>query len=444
MKRLATRPYKGPTKPSGVDWIGDIPIHWSIKRLKQIAEIINGGTPTSSNETLWDGGIAWITPADMEDKRLTITSGSRTISESGMKQAGLSWLPAGNTLISSRAPIGYSMTTTQAVTFNQGCKGLKHGLGSWMTHAMRAGRPTLEELGEGSTFKEVSTTTVAKFRLPSSPKQESELISTYLDQEQAAIDQLEATLAGLQARREALLWPCVTGKLRVTQDGNGSFNVQEAAAAGITMKPSGVDWIGDIPGHWEVRRLKQVVKINPEQLPESTAPDTEINYLEISDVDGNQEGRPKATTFGEASSRARRVAREGDTIISTVRTYLKAVQLISKELSGTIVSTGFAVLRSTELPPNLIRNIIYTDEFLDEVIQNSTGANYPAITTTKLGNLKLPIPSSTEAEVIAAYFQQQDEAISKMQRAIGLMRERMAILTEQCITGKLEVYEVDA
>ena len=93
------------------------------------------------------------------------------------------------------------------------------------------------------------------------------------------------------------------------------------------------------------RRLKYVVAINSRSLPEQTPSDLGIRYLDIGAVGrGALVAEPEVTTFGDAPSRARRLVAEGDAIVSTVRTYLRAVWPVRGDTDGLVVSTGFVVL----------------------------------------------------------------------------------------------------
>jgi len=90
--------------------------------------------------------------------------------------------------------------------------------------------------------------------------------------------------------------------------------------------------VGEIPQHWKTQPLKHWVIINAEVLPEDTNPEHEFNYLEIGSVGrGTLIQKPEHLRFERAPSRARRVVHKGDTIISTVRTYLKAVYFIEDD-----------------------------------------------------------------------------------------------------------------
>lgn len=110
-------------------------------------------------------------------------------------------------------------------------------------------------------------------------------------------------------------------------------------------EPSGVEWLGDVPAHWEVRRLKHWVGMNEAVLPEATCPEFEFQYVEIGAVStGELIEEPKVIRFAAAPSRARRMVRDGDTIVSTVRTCLKAIWFAEKTNNNLVCSTGFAVL----------------------------------------------------------------------------------------------------
>ena len=111
-------------------------------------------------------------------------------------------------------------------------------------------------------------------------------------------------------------------------------------------KDSGVEWLGEVPMHWEIQPLKYVATYNDEVLPESTPDNHPIKYVEISDVD-EQIGVTGWSEhfFSSAPSRARRVLKGGDVLISTVRTYLRAIAPVIEPPINLVGSTGFAVIR---------------------------------------------------------------------------------------------------
>ena len=170
-------------------------------------------------------------------------------------------------------------------------------------------------------------------------------------------------------------------------------------------KSSGVEWLGEIPEHWEVKRLKYVVQMNPDTLPEDTDANFELKYVDISNVDAHGTIlNAEALTFGKAPSRARRRVQNTDTIISTVRTYLKAIAFIDNQPGNLIVSTGFAVLRPyMEVHPKFLWLLIQSKGFVDTVVVYSQGIGYPAISPSSLASLLVCLPPLPEQRAIAAF-----------------------------------------
>jgi type I restriction enzyme, S subunit len=208
-------------------------------------------------------------------------------------------------------------------------------------------------------------------------------------------------------------------------------------------KDSGIEWLGEIPKHWEALKLKYLSSINSESLPETTAHDYLMNYIEISDVSEETGIKNKVEiTFGSAPSRARRIVKEKDIILSTVRTYLKAIALISNSIDNQIVSTGFAVIRinKKKISPLYSYYAIRSDQFLNRVVANSSGVSYPAINSSSLADFSILVPSKDEQCAIEKYLlaktQLIETLIEKKQKLIDLLKEyRTAIINEAVTKG---------
>ena len=143
-------------------------------------------------------------------------------------------------------------------------------------------------------------------------------------------------------------------------------------------KPSGVEWIGDVPEHWEVKRLKYSASINDEVLAETTDPNLELSYVDIGSVHPvNGITSTAEMVFEDVPSRARRIVRDGDTIVSTVRTYLRAIAPIHDPAPNTIVSTGFAVVRPRSGCPIFMSFALSEPGFIEAIVARSVGVSYP-------------------------------------------------------------------
>lgn len=112
-------------KDSNTRWLGEIPEHWVVGRIKNSAMIFNGATPKSEIKKYWDGDISWIGPADMGKSNLRdISSGARGITSDGYNSCGTTLVPKGSVILSSRAPIGKVAIAGKELCTNQGCKSL--------------------------------------------------------------------------------------------------------------------------------------------------------------------------------------------------------------------------------------------------------------------------------------------------------------------------------
>jgi len=151
--------------------------------------------------------------------------------------------------------------------------------------------------------------------------------------------------------------------------------------------------------------LKHIVSYNNNSLSESTLPDYNFDYVDISSVSYEYGIEHKERiSFGSSPSRARRIVFQGDVIVSTVRTYLKAIAQIPEIDYPLIVSTGFCVLTAqNNVSPDFLGYALKSEKFIYDVEMNSYGISYPAINSSALVNLKIPVPSPSEQTEIVTY-----------------------------------------
>jgi len=171
-----------------------------------------------------------------------------------------------------------------------------------------------------------------------------------------------------------------------------------------------------LPPEWEMKPLKRVATLNPEVLSEKTDPDFLMQYADISSV--SLESGIEATEtlrFEKAPSRARRIVRHGDTIVSTVRTYLKAIAPVLTPPENLVVSTGFTVVRPMPgIDPGFLSWVCRSEPFVHEVVAYSDGVSYPAIAPTVLSRLHVPVPPADEQQAIADFLDREVSLIDAL------------------------------
>ncbi|MGI8794453.1 MAG: restriction endonuclease subunit S [Acidimicrobiales bacterium] len=175
--------------------------------------------------------------------------------------------------------------------------------------------------------------------------------------------------------------------------------------------------------------LKHLAGINERALPDDTDPDRTFRYIDIASVGhGELAKEPDEVRFEDAPSRARRLLREGDTIVSTVRTYLRAVWPVDGPTDDLVASTGFAVLTPRGIDSSYFSWWVQSDVFIEEVMARSAGVSYPAINALELGELMVRVPSLMDQRAIADFLDTEtariDALITKKRRLIAILHER--------------------
>ena len=269
--------------------------------------------------------------------------------------------------------------------------------------------------------------------LPIPPREEQKQIVDFLDKKTTQIEKLikkiEQKIELLKKQRNSIIDEVVTQGLNPN----------------VEKKESGVEWIGEIPSHWKISKLKYLVSENQESLSSSTDPDLELDYIEISDVNSIGEfKKPTKYIFSESPSRCRRICRKGDVIISTVRTYLKSIGIIEEQRENLICSTGFSVL--TPKSQYLSKYVFYmlrSNWFISKIISRSEGVSYPSIQSHKLLGTDVIIMDKQEQQKIVEFLDEEtqkiDKTIYKEEKRIELLKEYKQSLISEVVTGKKRV-----
>lgn len=434
-------------KYSGVEWIGDIPAKWEVKRIKHLATeeftLFTDGDWIESKDIVYDEShIRYITTGNIGEGCYK-EQGQTYITDEKFMELNCTEIYPGDLIISRlNPPIGRSciipdlasriVTSVDNVVLRPDKKYNKEYLKYAMSNRRYFEYTSL--LGRGATMQRISRGLLGDIPLPiPSTYAEQKTIARFLDHKTSQIDALiskkESLLDKLNEKRAALIFHAVTKGLDST-----SKKVY-----------SGVKWIGNVPAHWGIRRIKYVATYNDDSLDERTDPDFELEYVDISSVnlfDGIVS--TETMSFEKSPSRARRKVKDGDTIISTVRTYLKAISAIKNPPDNLIVSTGFAVIRpKKDVNPKYLGYLLQSEGFIDDVMANSYGVSYPAINASVLVRLPAVLPDIEEQEEIVCYLDRHLEIIKTQSRAIENAIEKLeeyrAALIVGAITGKIDV-----
>ena len=415
-------------KNSGILWVGDIPDHWEVKKFKHFYASSMGNT---------------ILKEDLSDEAtIPVYSATEYVEILGYIDNPNVLLHREDFIIPARGnSIGHvklvedKCTCTQTTIYAR--RRYPGRINSSFVYWYQIGlRKKLYEYNNTAipqlTVRQVKDNPIL---VPSMDEQR--MISTFLDQETARIDALiqkkERMIELLKEKRIALITQAVTKGL----DPN------------VSSKDSGIEWLGEVPEHWDIKRLKYVSSCNDESLPETTDPDYEMLYVDISSV-SRIEGitTKEEMSFEDAPSRARRRVRDGDTIVSTVRTYLRAIAPIENAEDNLIVSTGFAVLRPLSIFSGYLSLFLQSHFVVESIVARSVGVSYPAINASDIRDISITIPPLSEQHDIVDRIREATSQIGALQtknkQSITLLREYRSSLIHHAVTGKIDLRDYDA
>jgi len=172
---------------------------WEIKKLKEVCEIVNGGTPDTNVQKYWDGENLWITPKDMGKlESIYVEDTLRKITDEGLKNSSAKILPINSIILSSRAPIGHLAINKKPISTNQGCKGLvpkKEISTLFLYYFLSKSIDLLNSLGTGATFRELSGSKLETVEIPLPPLPDQQRIV-------ARVEEIFASVAKEKANAE--------------------------------------------------------------------------------------------------------------------------------------------------------------------------------------------------------------------------------------------------
>jgi type I restriction enzyme S subunit len=425
-------------KDSGVDWLGKVPNHWKIQRLRNVAAVQSGSTP-KDNPDFWDGDIPWITPSDIGKikQQKYISSTSRTITIDGLNSCGCAVHPEKSVVLTNRGPIGNVIIPLMEFATNQGCKTLipidyNH---LFLYYQLFVSGDVLNSMGQGTTFLELSTTALKEFKIVEPPLPEQTQIVAYLDAKTAAIDDLirkkEQKIAQLKEYRSALINRAVTKGLDPT----------------VPMKDSGVEWIGEIPRHWETPLLSYLIA-GIKDGTHGTHERTEDGEMLLSSKNVSDKG----IVIGDNESRISKEEHES----ITKNGYPKKDDVLI-----TIVgSIGRSCVYEFDYPISFQRSVCFvrTKDILNsyflnyyfksdcsqyELVMNTKTSTQGGIYINDIKRLTLVLPPLPEQQQIVAYLDEQtaeiDAAMELEQQKIALLKEYRQSLISSVVTGKIKV-----
>jgi type I restriction enzyme S subunit len=198
----------------------------------------------------------------------------------------------------------------------------------------------------------------------------------------------------------------------------------------------------ELPSGWEIKCFSEISAIDAQSLKSDTPDDYTFDYISLSDVD-SEDFKVETTrqVFKSAPSRARRIVKQGDILMSTVRPNLQGFSHIKYEARDLIASTGFAVISPMKCEGEYLFQYLFSEGISKQFYQLLVGSNYPAINSSDVKNLKIPLPPLPEQRAIANILSTWDTAILTTQALISQKEAEKKWLMQNLLTGRKRLKE---
>jgi type I restriction enzyme S subunit len=429
-------------KDSGVEWIGEIPSHWEIKKFKHfIKEIGDGGTPSRSEEDNFGGDINWIVVSDIKEK---ITSTKETLTEKGFNSSSTKLWDIGDVIISLGGTIGKVGILDVPSTTKQGICGIKPNITTtnrYIFYLLQLNSQLFNDWSVGSTIFEFRPTRLRELHFQTPPFSEQQQIVSFLDTKTSLIDSLiektQQKIELLKEKRTSLINEVVTKGLNPN----------------VEMKDSGVEWIGEIPSSWRSGKIKYFTETiskgtTPSTIGKETLDEGPVIYIKVENIkESTVDFPPKCFIDKETDellSRSKLI--ENDILVVITGSTTGKVVILPKEFTPSNTNQGISFIRLKNKSNENVRYFWYW--LISEKIQNQIKVTYtqstqPNLSMELMGNFYIPIPNEDEKTKIIEYLDEQtqkiDKTISIEEKRIELLKEYRQSLISEVVTGKRKV-----
>jgi type I restriction enzyme, S subunit len=426
-------------KESNIAYLGQVPAHWETWKVTHGFDLIGSGTtPKSDNPIYYDGEIPWVTTSELRESVIYDTN-IKVTDDAINSYSALKKYPKDSIAIAMYgATIGRLGQLGIEATFNQACCVFSYPkvfVARFFYYWLWMRRPILISLSNGGGQPNLSQDDLKKLWIPIPNKEEQQKIADFLDYKTAQIDALiakkETLLLRLQEKRSALITQAVTKGINPN----------------VPMKPSGVEWLGDVPTHWETWKVTHGFDlIGSGTTPKSDNPiyyDGEIPWVTTSEL--------RESVIYDTNIK---VTDDAINSYSALKKYPKDSIAIAM-YGATIGRLGQLGIEATfnqaccvfSYPKVFVARFFYYWLWMRRpiLISLSNGGGQPNLSQDDLKKLWIPIPNKEEQQKIADFLDFETNKLElqkvKVLEVINKLNEYKAALITNAVTGKIDVRE---
>lgn len=435
------RPYPS-YKPSGVEWLGELPAHWEVKRLKFcIQDLIAGGTPASGNQAYWSqetGGIPWVVIADMTSQRVIHSTQGRLTKE-GVIAARLHVLPVGTLLYSIYASLGKTAILGVSAATNQAILGIIPKSTVLRTEFLARWFERIEEdlvhLSASNTQDNLSADRVREIPVFLPPQDEQHAIAAFLDRETAKIDSLvakkERLIELLEEKRVALITQAVTRGLDPS----------------VPMTETGIPWLGVVPRNWSVAPVSSRFLVQLGKMLDASRITGQrlAPYLRNVDIQWDHVNAANLPQMDFSEADRKRFSLEPGDLLVCEGGEVGRTATWRRQLQECYYQKAVHRLRpaTSEGVPRFLFYVLFAAAKSGVFVATGNPNTIDHLTADKLRKHRFAFPPAREQSEIASFLDiktaEFGTLFAKLREAIEKIKEFRASLISAAVTGKIDV-----
>ena len=436
-------------KPSGVEWIGEIPSGWISSKLKFLLKrIVTGGTPDTSNDNYWsddNGGYNWISISDMTSNPNGIEDTKKKITFSGFESKRLELLPIDTIIYSIYGSIGKVNRLKIESTIHQGILGLFPNSrieSKYLEFYLKYIQYFVNVLSSSNTQENLNLDKVKNIGIVIPPLHEQSQIVQFLNSKTELIDKLISTkerkITLLKEQRTSLINQVVTKGLNPS----------------VKMEDSGVEWIGEIPEGWIKSKLKYKSKIigrigyrgyTVEDLVEEGQGVITLSPSNIVDGELNLEKRT-FLSFEKYYESPEIILEHNDIVYVQRGSTIGKSTIIPLNHPEMTINPQLVILKKFDCVPRFIYYFMKSEVIGIQTSNQISGGSTPLITQNSVENFIIVLPKTKQEQtLIVEYLDSKtkkiDDLVQLEQKKIDLLKEYRQSLISEVVTGKIKVTE---
>ncbi len=433
---------KYPTyKDSGVEWLGEIPEHWEMWKISHSFNSVGSGTtPLSNNESYYNGHIPWITTGELRENIINSTKKLLT-NKALVENSSLKLFPIGSIAIAMYgATIGRLGKLGICATTNQACCVISNSKvisNNYLYYWLMGNNKAIINLAYGGGQPNISQDTILNLKISAPGLDEQQQIAKFLDNATQKMDTLiqkqKNLIRLLKEKRQAVISHAVTRGLNPD----------------VKFKDSGVEWLGEVPEHWDVSLLKRYCKVTDGSHHSPSVQDEGLPFISVTDVGHNTIDFKNCKKI--LSKDFKQLVSEGcspktgDILLTKDGTIGRAAIVNERYPSFVILSSLGLLTPCSKMQNKYLYYYLISGINIDQMNSMIHGSALKRMTISKIDNLYISFPEYKEQEKIAEYL---DDKISKIEalikkatNSIKLLKEKRTALISAAVTGKIDVRE---